>query len=283
MLSTFPQLIAQILAIAIGLSSLCLYLIAFLIPALYRKWDLVWAGFSLFYALILWVCAGEFDTLSVSLLTGQGVSAILLGWLGSQTIYCRWVSIPDSQKATIPLLGRNLKKTAQKISADASESNESPVQSEELLPAGDDVDLPKDIQTADGANNHDKDETVLKTVPKSGHQAGKTMQQSVTTKPDLLTRIRNFFQGRKSHGKRYVRSPAPVSESSTELSVKARSQETVATALNTKPVDKTLMPKTKIFGEAVQPDQIHDLKSERNESEPNESEPNESEYSKDLS
>lgn len=50
-------MLAYILALAVGLGSLALYLGAFLVPELHRKNDFIWSGVGLFYALVLWVCA----------------------------------------------------------------------------------------------------------------------------------------------------------------------------------------------------------------------------------
>jgi hypothetical protein len=50
-------MLAYILAIAVAVSSLALYLAAFFLPEVHRKNDFIWSGVGLFYALVLWVCA----------------------------------------------------------------------------------------------------------------------------------------------------------------------------------------------------------------------------------
>ncbi len=88
-------MLAHVLALAIGFGSLSLYLSAFLFPEIYRKYDLLWSGLGLFYALVLWVCAGR---ITGSLLLGQMSSVALLGWLGWQTLNLRFAQTPLEQR-----------------------------------------------------------------------------------------------------------------------------------------------------------------------------------------
>jgi hypothetical protein len=69
-------MLAYALAIAVGLSSLFLLLAAFFYSDLHRKDDFLWSGVGLFYALVLWSCAGRFTG---AVLLGQvaGVALIL--------------------------------------------------------------------------------------------------------------------------------------------------------------------------------------------------------------
>jgi len=96
-------MLAYILALAVGLGSLSLYLSAFLFPEIYRKYDLLWSGLGLFYALVLWICAGR---ITGSLLLGQMASVALLGWLGWQTLKFRFAETPVEQR--IQLQGDSL-------------------------------------------------------------------------------------------------------------------------------------------------------------------------------
>ena len=75
-------MLAYILAIAVGLASLSLYLSAFFLPELHRKDDFLWSGVGLFYALVLWVCAGR---ITGGVLLGQSASVTLVLCFGWQT------------------------------------------------------------------------------------------------------------------------------------------------------------------------------------------------------
>ncbi|PSO83553.1 MAG: hypothetical protein BRC45_07635 [Cyanobacteria bacterium QS_5_48_63] len=79
-------MLAYILAIAVGLGSFALYITAFFFPELHRKSDFFWSGLGLFYALVLWVCAGR---ITGGVLLGQLAGVSLLGWLGWQTLTLR--------------------------------------------------------------------------------------------------------------------------------------------------------------------------------------------------
>ncbi|MBD3881301.1 Ycf66 family protein [Phormidium tenue FACHB-886] len=88
-------MLTYILALAVGLGSFGLYLSAFWFPAVYRKYDLVWSGVGLFYALVLWVCAGQ---IKGGVLIGQMASVALLGWYVWQTLELRWQQLPIAQR-----------------------------------------------------------------------------------------------------------------------------------------------------------------------------------------
>lgn len=79
-------MLAYFLAIAIGLGSLILYLTAFFSPKIHRQDDFLWSGVGLFYALALWVCAGQ---MRGGVLLGQAAAALLLLVLGWQTLQLR--------------------------------------------------------------------------------------------------------------------------------------------------------------------------------------------------
>lgn len=88
-------MLTYILALAVGLGSFGLYLSAFWFPVVYRKYDLVWSGVGLFYALVLWVCAGR---ITGGVLLGQIASVALLGWYVWQTLELRWQQLPIAQR-----------------------------------------------------------------------------------------------------------------------------------------------------------------------------------------
>jgi len=91
-------MLAHLLAIAVALGSLALYLAAFFLPEIHRKSDFFWSGAGLFYALVLWVCAGR---ITGGVLLGQAASVALLGWLGWQTVTLRRALVAPSQQTEI--------------------------------------------------------------------------------------------------------------------------------------------------------------------------------------
>ena len=72
-------MLAYFLAIAVAIISVIIYLTAFFSPKIHRKDDFLWSGLGLFYALILWFCAGR--------ITG----ALLLGQLAAVSIIVAFI------------------------------------------------------------------------------------------------------------------------------------------------------------------------------------------------
>jgi hypothetical protein len=96
-------MLAQILAIAVALGSSLLFLTAFIFPKLHRQDDFFWSAVGLFYALILWVCAGQ---MAGAILLAQLASVILLGWFAWETLRLRQAiadpaKIPDLDKVSL--------------------------------------------------------------------------------------------------------------------------------------------------------------------------------------
>jgi hypothetical protein len=90
-------MLAYILAIAVGLASLALYLSAFFLPEIHRKDDFLWSGVGLFYALVLWICAGR---ITGGVLLGQAASVSLLLVFQWQTFKLRQaIAHPEKQAA----------------------------------------------------------------------------------------------------------------------------------------------------------------------------------------
>lgn len=89
---------AYFLAIALALGSFSLYMAAFFFPEVYRKYDLLWSGVGMFYALVLWVCAGR---MTGAVLLGQIASVALIGWLGWQTLTLRRSLTPVEQQTSV--------------------------------------------------------------------------------------------------------------------------------------------------------------------------------------
>ncbi len=92
-------MLAYMLALVVGLGSLALYMAAFFFPEVHRKNDFIWSGVGLFYALVLWVCAGR---ITGGVLLGQIAGVTLLGWLGWQTFWLRRQVSPQDQQTPLP-------------------------------------------------------------------------------------------------------------------------------------------------------------------------------------
>lgn len=92
-------MLPYILALAIALGSLGIYLVAFFFPEIHRKNDFIWSGLGLFYALVLWVCAGR---ITGGVLLGQVASVALLGWSVTQTLSLRRELTPRQQQTELP-------------------------------------------------------------------------------------------------------------------------------------------------------------------------------------
>lgn len=92
-------MLAYILALAVGLGSLGIYLTAFFFPEIHRKNDFIWSGLGLFYALVLWVSAGR---ITGSVLLGQAAGVALLGWSVTQTLSLRRQLTPRQQQTELP-------------------------------------------------------------------------------------------------------------------------------------------------------------------------------------
>ncbi|MDZ8050695.1 MAG: Ycf66 family protein [Aulosira sp. ZfuVER01] len=92
-------MLAYVLALAVGLGSLAIYLAAFFFPEIHRKNDFIWSGIGLFYALMLWVFA---QRINGGLLLGHVASVALLGWFGWQTFSLRRQVTPKAQQTPVP-------------------------------------------------------------------------------------------------------------------------------------------------------------------------------------
>ncbi len=92
-------MLAYVLALAVGLGSLAIYLAAFFFPEIHRKNDFIWSGVGFFYALVLWVFARR---ITGGLLLGHVASVALLGWSVTQTLSLRRQLTPKTQQTPIP-------------------------------------------------------------------------------------------------------------------------------------------------------------------------------------
>jgi len=103
-------MLAHILALAVGLVSFGLYMAAFFFPEVHRKSDFTWSGIGLFYALVLWVCAGR---ITGGVLLGQTASVALLGWLSWQTLNLRRELAPSNLRTPLPGNARTIAQVIQ--------------------------------------------------------------------------------------------------------------------------------------------------------------------------
>ncbi|WP_017654466.1 Ycf66 family protein [Fortiea contorta] len=92
-------MLAYILALAVGIGSLAIYLAAFFFPEIHRKNDFIWSGIGLFYALVIWVFAPR---ITGGLLLGHIASVALLWWFGWQTLSLRRQLTPQAQQTQVP-------------------------------------------------------------------------------------------------------------------------------------------------------------------------------------
>jgi hypothetical protein len=109
-------MLAYILALAVAIGSLGIYLAAFFFPEIGRKNDIYWSGVGLFYALVLWVCAKQ---ITGGLLLGQIAGVVLLGWFAFQTLQLRRQLTPQQQQTAVPSAAQvssNVREQAAKIS-----------------------------------------------------------------------------------------------------------------------------------------------------------------------
>ena len=91
-------MLANLLAIIIGIGSLAFYLAAFILPEVHRRSDFFWSGVGMFYAVVLWYCSGQ---MGGAVLLGQTASVGLLLWLGYQTLLLRRAATPAVQQTPI--------------------------------------------------------------------------------------------------------------------------------------------------------------------------------------
>lgn len=100
-------MLAYVLALVIGLGSLAMYMAAFFFPEVHRKSDFLWSAVGLFYALVLWVCAGR---ITGGVLLGQLASVALLGWLGWETLNLRRErALPEDRTQISPQVQAKMK------------------------------------------------------------------------------------------------------------------------------------------------------------------------------
>ena len=93
-------MLANILAVLLGLGSFVFYMAAFVYPEVHRRSNFLWGGLGLLYAGVLWFGAEQMTGL---VLLGQVVAVVLLLGLGWQTLTVRRQKTPIYQQTPIVL------------------------------------------------------------------------------------------------------------------------------------------------------------------------------------
>ncbi|HEY9836183.1 MAG TPA: Ycf66 family protein, partial [Vampirovibrionales bacterium] len=91
-------MLPYILALAVAVGSFAIYMAAFFFTEVHLKGDIGWSGVGLFYALVLWFCAGR---ISGAVLLGQMASVGLLGWFGWQALTLRRQTTPLAEQTPV--------------------------------------------------------------------------------------------------------------------------------------------------------------------------------------
>lgn len=92
-------MLAYVLAVVVGLGSFAFFINGFFYPGVHRKHDFIWSGVGMFYALVLWVCAGQ---IRGAILLSHLASVLLLGWFFGQVWQLRWQLLPRTQREQVP-------------------------------------------------------------------------------------------------------------------------------------------------------------------------------------
>ncbi|MGV2389116.1 MAG UNVERIFIED_CONTAM: Ycf66 family protein [Microcystis novacekii LVE1205-3] len=96
-------MLPYILAIVVGLSSLYLLTTAFIAPDRHRQDDFLWSAVGLFYALVLWLCAGR---ITGAILLGQAAADLLFIAFAWQTLKLRQALFyPDKPVKLFTIVG----------------------------------------------------------------------------------------------------------------------------------------------------------------------------------
>jgi len=91
-------MLAYGLAIVIAIGSFSFYVAAFFVPEMHRRQDFIWSGLGMFYAVVLWFCAGR---ITGAVLLGQTASVMLLVWLGWHTLELRRDLTPETVRTPV--------------------------------------------------------------------------------------------------------------------------------------------------------------------------------------
>ncbi|ANV83382.1 hypothetical protein AWQ21_02695 [Picosynechococcus sp. PCC 7003] len=239
-------MLAQILAIAVALGSGLLFLTAFIFPKLHRQDDFFWSTVGLFYALVLWVCAGQ---MAGAILLGQLASVILLSWFAWETLRLRQAiadpsKIPNLDKvslvgyvkdrfkkpkaASVPATKKTQKASpdSSKTTAPETETPETPVPSEstetapvaspaaeEPTPEPTTPSAPKDSDETDSTDPVPAPKTTEvpaeTSVEASATAATETASDAITAPPITAQPSKKGFSFGRLFGRKPAATPAP--------------------------------------------------------------------------
>lgn len=91
-------LLTDTLSVLIGAGSLAFYLSAFFYPEVRRQSDTWWSGLGVFYAVVLWFCAGQ---MTAAILLAQVAAVALVFGLGWQALIVRRQKTPVYQQTPV--------------------------------------------------------------------------------------------------------------------------------------------------------------------------------------
>jgi Ycf66 protein N-terminus len=215
-------MLPYVLALVVGLGSLGIYLAAFFVPEIHRKSDFYWSGIGLFYALMLWVCAGR---ITGGVLLGQIAGVALLGWFGWQTLALRrqltspvlQTELPSQAEATQKITGffSGIKGKLGKASQTKAQSSVKPgVLPKEALeqPKAEDFAVAETARTTEALPpDATEDETVIFTEKsKSPFEAIATPTDSLSTQPPSPELVSDVVEDAES--KNIPSSTSPATE-----------------------------------------------------------------------
>ena len=278
-----PKLmLANILALAVGLGSLALYMVAFFFPEVHRKNDFIWSGVGLFYALVLWFCAGR---ITGAVLLGQVASVALIGWFAWESLTLRRQVTPVAEQTKISTQESTKDNTEEKSTTiseatsvpklenipklDLSESVESSIEEfvNEVKLGEAESELLSDETTSDSSKVTEEsqvdttesmtEENVLTdapTVPEiseesqtsSSKKAG-GFSQLLTPVSGILSNIKNAIKGRDSKNtssdSTSTKSQADTEQLTSSEEVISEVNETISQTEDTQPEQESLMEK----------------------------------------
>ena len=153
------------LAIAIGASSLVLFLTAFLMPKIHRQDDFLWSGVGLLYALVLWFCA---SSIRGAVLLGQLAAVTLLSFYAWEVFTLRKaIADPEAYNiedrfSVVGFISKFLESSVESVPSETSESQEIPASEAKI------ADTEEEIPEAQGTIEQEKTpETISETEENS--------------------------------------------------------------------------------------------------------------------